>query len=82
MTAQRGHFLAGKRIIVAGGGFAGLAFVLALDQLWQSLNLDRPEVLLFEENGRDESIQKDPYTFCINGASQDDGLVAIQQLDI
>ncbi|KAJ5378239.1 uncharacterized protein N7496_005648 [Penicillium cataractarum] len=82
MTAQQGQFLAGKRIIVAGGGFAGLAFVLALDQLWQSLTLDRPEVLLYEENGRDESIQKDAYTLCINGASQDDGLVAIQQLGL
>ncbi|CEJ61682.1 hypothetical protein PMG11_10206 [Penicillium brasilianum] len=82
MTAQPGQFLAGKKIIVAGGGFAGLAFVLALDELWQSLTLDRPEVLLYEENGRDESIQKDPYTLCINGASQDDGLVVIQQLGL
>jgi 2-polyprenyl-6-methoxyphenol hydroxylase-like FAD-dependent oxidoreductase len=82
MTAPPGQFLAGKRIIVAGAGFAGLAFVLALDQLWQSSTLDRPEVLLYEVNGRDKSIQNDPYTLCINGASQDDGLVAIQQLGL
>jgi 2-polyprenyl-6-methoxyphenol hydroxylase-like FAD-dependent oxidoreductase len=82
MTVQAAEFLAGKRIIVAGGGFAGLAFVLALDQLWQGSNLDRPEVLLYEQYGRDESLQQDPYTLCINGASQDDGLIAIQQLGL
>ncbi|KAJ5179962.1 hypothetical protein N7492_003172 [Penicillium capsulatum] len=82
MTAQPGQFLAGKRIVVAGGGFAGLAFVLALDQLWQNSTLDRPEVLLYEENNRDDAIQKDPYTLCINGASQNDGLVTIQRLGL
>lgn len=60
MTAPPGQFLAGKRIIVAGAGFAGLAFVLALDQLWQSATLDRPEVLLYEENGRDEPYKMTP----------------------
>jgi 2-polyprenyl-6-methoxyphenol hydroxylase-like FAD-dependent oxidoreductase len=82
MTVQPAEFLAGKKIVVAGGGFAGLAFVLALDQLWQGSTLDCPEVLLYEQYGRDESLQKDPYTLCINGASQDDGLVAIQQLGL
>lgn len=82
MTTQPGQFLAGKRIIVAGSGFAGLTFVIALDQLWQHSTLDRPEVLLYEQDSRDEAIEKDPYTLCINGASQDGGLVAIQQLGL
>ena len=67
---------------MAGSGFAGLAFVIALDQLWQRSTLDRPEVLLYEQYSRDEAIEKDPYTLCINGASQDGGLVAIQQLGL
>lgn len=82
MTAPLGHFLAGKRVIVAGGGFAGLAFVITLDQLWQRSTLEPPEVILYEQDGRDESIRKDPYTLCINGASQDGGLVALQQLGL
>jgi 2-polyprenyl-6-methoxyphenol hydroxylase-like FAD-dependent oxidoreductase len=82
MTVQPGGFLAGKRIIVAGGGFASLAFVLALEQLWQSSTLGHPEVLLYEQDGRDESIQREPYTLCINGADQNDGLVTIQQLGL
>ncbi|KAJ5682299.1 hypothetical protein N7462_005464 [Penicillium macrosclerotiorum] len=82
MSGRPGHYLAGKRIVVAGGGFAGLAFILALDKLWQSSTLESPEVLLYEQNSRQDSIQKDSYTLCINGASQGDGLVAIQQLGL
>lgn len=76
MTAHTGQFLAGKRIIVAGGSFAALSFVLALEQLWNT-SLERPEVIVYERDDRDLSIQKDPYTLNINGASRDDGLVAI-----
>ena len=60
MAAQPGQFLTGKRIIEAGGSFAGLAFVLALDQLWQSSTIDPLEVLLYEQGGYDEFLQKGP----------------------
>ncbi|KAJ5097762.1 hypothetical protein N7456_008483 [Penicillium angulare] len=82
MTDQPGQLLAAKRIAVVGAGFAGLCFILALDQLWQKITLDRPEVLLLEADSRHESIHKDPYMFCINGASPDDGLAVIQQLGL
>lgn len=81
MTVHSGQFLAGKRIIVAGGSFAALSFVLALEQLWNP-SLERPEVIVYEQDDRDLSITKDPYTLNINGASRDDGLVAIQQLGL
>ncbi|KAJ6016771.1 hypothetical protein N7451_000150 [Penicillium sp. IBT 35674x] len=76
-----GQFLAGKRIIVAGGSFAALSFVIALDQLWNP-SLEHPEVTLYERDDRNKSIEKDPYVLNINGASRDDGLVAIQQLGL
>ncbi|KAJ5598010.1 hypothetical protein N7537_008094 [Penicillium hordei] len=81
MTPHPAQFLAGKRIIVAGGSFAALSFVLALDQLWNS-SLDRPAVIIYEKNEREKCLEKDPYILNINGASRDDGLVAIQQLGI
>lgn len=81
MTAHPGQFLAGKRIVVAGGSFAALSFVIALEQLWNP-SLERPEVIVYERDDRDKSIEKDPYTLNINGASHDDGLVAIQQLGL
>ncbi|KAJ5901273.1 hypothetical protein N7504_007266 [Penicillium tannophilum] len=76
-----GQFLAGKRIIVAGGSFAALSFVIALDQLWNP-SLEHPEVTLYERDYRDRSIEQEPYVLNINGASRDDGLVAIQQLGL
>ncbi|KAJ5290944.1 hypothetical protein N7478_000195 [Penicillium angulare] len=82
MNNQLGQSLAAKRIVVAGAGFAGLSFVLAFDQLWAKSTLNRPEVLLLEEDNRDKSIHKYPYTLCINGASSDDGLAVIQQLGL
>ncbi|OKL63619.1 hypothetical protein UA08_01013 [Talaromyces atroroseus] len=81
MTAPAGQFLAGKRIIVAGGSFAALSFILALEQLWDT-SLERPKVILYERDDRDKSIGKDPYMLNINGASRNDGLIAIQQLGL
>lgn len=69
MTAQLGRSLAGKNVLVAGGRFAALAFVLTLDRRWQRSILSPPEVALYEQDGREESIRKDHYTLCINGAS-------------
>uniref|UniRef100_A0A093XNQ2 6-hydroxynicotinate 3-monooxygenase n=1 Tax=Talaromyces marneffei PM1 TaxID=1077442 RepID=A0A093XNQ2_TALMA len=81
MAAQPDHFLVGKRIIVAGGSFAGLSFILALEKLWNS-SLPRPEILMYEYDARVKSIEKDPYMLNINGFSQDGGLVTIQDLGL
>lgn len=79
--AKSKHFLEGKRVIVAGGGIAGLTFVAALHALWDP-SLKPPEITVLERQTREASIQQDPYTLTLNGGNQDDGLVAIQQLDL
>ncbi|KAK9427667.1 hypothetical protein V1505DRAFT_379388 [Lipomyces doorenjongii] len=81
MITKPGQFLKGKRIIVAGGGIAGSAFVAALNQLWDK-SLKRPEVTVFERENREASIQQDPYMLTLNGGNQDEGLVALQQLGL
>lgn len=81
MKPLSGQFMAGKRIIVVGGSFAGLAFVLALHQLWNQ-SLERPEIIIIEQSGRQASLEKDPYLLCINGGSQNEGLVVLQQLGL
>lgn len=43
--------------IVAGGCFAALSFVLALDQLWNP-SLDRPEVIIYEKYEREKCFEK------------------------
>ncbi|RAO66814.1 uncharacterized protein BHQ10_002826 [Talaromyces amestolkiae] len=81
MSTQPGQFLAGKRIIIAGGSFAALSFILALNKLWNP-SLKHPEIIMYERDDRDKSIEKDPYTLNINGFSQDGGLVAIRDLGL
>lgn len=81
MSTQPGQFLAGKRIIIAGGSFAGLSFILALNKLWNP-SLEHPEIIMYERDDRDNSIEKDPYMLNINGFSQDGGLVTVQDLGL
>ncbi|KAJ5591585.1 monooxygenase [Penicillium hispanicum] len=81
MDTHPGQYLAGKRIVVAGGSFAGLAFVITLFQLWNP-SLDPPEVVVVEQDSREESMHKDPYVLCINGGGKDEGLVALQQMGL
>lgn len=79
--AAPGKFLAGKRVVVVGSGFAGLAFVAALEQLWNP-SLERAKIVVFEQDDREEFMQKDDHVLCINGGSQDEGLVALEQLGL
>lgn len=75
------HFLSGKRIIVVGGGIAGLTFVAALNQQWDPAH-EPPEVTVVERESREAAIEQDPYVLSISGGNQDGGLVAIQQLGL
>ncbi|KAJ6443696.1 glycosyl transferase [Purpureocillium lavendulum] len=81
MSAKPGQFVQGKRIIVAGGGIAGLAFVCAISQLWDQ-SLKRPEITVIERETRLGSIDQDPYVLTLNGGNQNEGLVALQHLDL
>lgn len=80
MVPGSGHFLEGKRIIVAGGGIAALAFVAALEQLWHLSS--RPDITVFERESREGSIQQDNYVLDVTGGSADEGLYALQQLGL
>ncbi|KAF4633700.1 hypothetical protein G7Y89_g4410 [Cudoniella acicularis] len=81
MVTKPGQFLSGGRIIVAGGGIAGSAFVSALNQQWDP-SLNRPEVTVFERENRETSLKQEHYMLSLNGANQDEGLVALQQLGL
>lgn len=81
MASKPGQFISGKSIVVAGGGIAGSAFILALNKIWDS-SLKRPEVTIFERENREASIMQDPYILSINGGNQNEGLVALQQLGL
>lgn len=81
MATKDGQFLSGKRIVVVGGGIAGLSFVSALNRVWDN-SLKPPEITVFEQQTREASLQPDPYVHTIRGGKHDDGLVALQKLGL
>ncbi|KIW50110.1 hypothetical protein PV05_11728 [Exophiala xenobiotica] len=82
MAPKQCHLLAGKRIIVAGGGIAGTAFASALIQQWDP-SQQCPEITVFERaHSRETYLAEDPYTLNLNGDNRDEGLVALKQLGL
>ena len=75
------HPLAGKHIIVAGGGVAGLAFVRALDRSWQE-NVPRPRISLLEKREKAASPSREGYSMSIRSDAMSGGMQALQQMDL
>ncbi|TPX15308.1 uncharacterized protein E0L32_004585 [Thyridium curvatum] len=75
------HFLAGKKIIVAGAGISGLAFAAALDKQWDD-RFARPEVTIYDREKSDEAAQREGYSLSLNGFDKDGGLVALRDLGL
>ena len=72
------HDLAGKRIIVAGAGLAGLAFACALEQDWPQEH-PRPEVVMYEKSSKILDRGREGYTM---GIKSESGLQALKELGL
>ncbi|KAI1164650.1 putative monooxygenase [Nemania serpens] len=77
----RAHFLSGKKIIVAGAGMSGLAFVIALRKLWPP-SIEPPVVVLYDRDAEGSGIGRQGYSLSLNGADRDSGLFALKQLGL
>jgi len=75
------HFLAGKKVIIAGGGISGLSFAAALQKLWPA-SLDRPKVVIYERDTRDDAEGREGYSISIAGHDDTGGLYALNQLGL
>lgn len=71
-TTQK-HELAGKRIIVAGAGLAGMAFAIAMHQSWPCEH-PKPEIVLYERSSKSLKPGREGYTMSIKKES---GLYAL-----
>ncbi|KAF2656779.1 FAD/NAD(P)-binding domain-containing protein [Lophiostoma macrostomum CBS 122681] len=80
MATKPGQFLVAKRIVVVGGGLAGLAFVAALHQLWTPSS-PQLEITIVERDYPESDTQEDLH-LSLHGGSQDEGLLAIQKLGL
>ena len=80
MTADE-HFLAGKSIIIAGGGIAGSAFTVALHSLWGS-SLPPPTITILERDSEDVVNQREGYSLSLAGFDDTGGLAALKKLGL
>ncbi|KAJ6440757.1 phenazine biosynthesis protein [Purpureocillium lavendulum] len=83
---DRMHFLAGKKIVVAGCGMAGLSFAIALRKLWDPDHAAQPqpapELVLLDRDGRRIGPAREGYSLSLNGFDADGGLVACRDLGL
>ncbi|KAH9897518.1 putative monooxygenase [Xylariomycetidae sp. FL2044] len=71
----------GQRIVVVSAGIARTSFVATFNTLWPG-PLQRPEIIVIDWESREESIMKNPHMLTLNGGSQDEGLIALEQLGL
>lgn len=75
------HFLADKKIIIAGAGISGLSFALALRQQWPA-NLAPPHITIYERDSNVVLAGREGYSLFIAGFDETGGLFAARDLGI
>lgn len=77
-------FAAGKRIVVAGAGIAGLAFAVALRKQWAAMppSLTPPVITLYERDPKDFGVEREGYSISIRSDGNSAGLQALQKLGL
>ncbi|RYP32378.1 hypothetical protein DL767_005243 [Monosporascus sp. MG133] len=81
MAPEENHFLAGKRVIVAGAGMAGLAFVTGLRRQWNPA-LQPPEIVIYERDTQETNINRQGFSLSLAGYDETGGLYALKQLGL
>ena len=76
------HFLAGKKIIIAGAGIAGLAFARGLLKQWDPSAHPSPSITIYERDESPAAIGRQGYTLSIRSDSMSGGMQALQQLGL
>src|SRR2546423_391310 len=75
------HFAAGKTIVVAGAGIAGLSFVLALRRKWPSSEIP-PKIIIYERDAQEGGIEREGYSLSIRSDGASGGMQALQKLGL
>lgn len=81
MTANSLHFLSGKKIVIAGAGIGGLAFVISLKKVWNP-ELPFPELLIYDRDPRQLPADRAGYSLSFNGVDENGGMVACRDMGI
>lgn len=81
VQASANHFAAGKTIVVAGAGLAGLSFALALRQRWPSSHTT-PTIIIYERDAKDAGVEREGYSISIRSDGASGGMQALQKLGV
>jgi 2-polyprenyl-6-methoxyphenol hydroxylase-like FAD-dependent oxidoreductase len=75
---------AGKKIIIAGAGIAGLSFVVALRRQWlsQPPSLIPPTVIIYERDTKDFGAEREGFSISIRSDTNSAGLQALSKLNL
>ncbi|CAG9953369.1 unnamed protein product [Clonostachys rosea f. rosea IK726] len=80
------HHLQDKRIIVAGAGIGGLAFVVALHHQWITSSLYSagkfPSIFICDRDPKQVSQEREGYSLSLNGLDINGGLVALRDIGL
>lgn len=80
--ASNTHFLAGKKIIVSGGGVAGLSFAIALRKLWpSSATASAPTIVIYERDTRADLEGREGYSMSLRSDAPG-GIQGLQKLGV
>lgn len=74
--------LAGKKIIVAGAGVAGLAFVVSLRSMWKDDLGKSPHITHYEREHGQPDLSREGYSISIRSDEMSAGVQALQQMKI
>jgi 2-polyprenyl-6-methoxyphenol hydroxylase-like FAD-dependent oxidoreductase len=74
--------LAGKRVIVAGAGIAGLAFVIALRNRWNDSLGAFPTIIQYEREDGKLDLSREGYSVSIRRGGEAPGVQALRQMNI
>jgi 2-polyprenyl-6-methoxyphenol hydroxylase-like FAD-dependent oxidoreductase len=87
-SSQQNHFLAGKKIIVAGAGIAGLSFAIALRKQWSALmsslgsSLDPLTIVIYERDPKRPATDAEGYSLSIRSDRYSGGMQALSKLGL
>lgn len=81
LAAMPEHFLANKKIIIAGGGIAGISFAIAINKLYATTP-NPPITIILERDSHHVAKQREGYSLSLSGHDDTGGLVALQKMDL
>lgn len=81
-SVSKTHFLAGKAVVVAGGGMAGLSFAISLRRLWKDEYGEFPHVSIYERETKEPGVGREGYSMSIRSDGMSGGMQALRRMGL